>query len=73
MAIFRKGYELRFSAPVLLALTQRRVGFAAGTTGAAYVQGHLLQAQYVPLEFADEGLQTSVGVRHCFMLNSLRF
>jgi ABC-type amino acid transport substrate-binding protein len=37
MAIFRKGDELRFSAPALLALTQRRVRFVAGTTGAAYV------------------------------------
>ena len=46
-----------FSAPALLALTQRRVGFVAGTTGAAYVQGHLRQAQYVPVGSTDEGLQ----------------
>jgi len=59
MAIFRKGEadRLQFSAPALLTLTQRRVGFVAGTTGAAYVQGHLPQAQYVPVGSADEGLQ----------------
>jgi len=59
MAIFRKAEadRLQFSAPALLALTQRRVGFVAGTTGAAYVHGHLPQAQYVPLGSVDEGLQ----------------
>jgi len=46
-----------FSAPAVLALTQRRVGFVAGTTGAAYVQGHLRQGQYVPVGSTDEGLQ----------------
>jgi polar amino acid transport system substrate-binding protein len=40
-----------------LTLTQRRVGFVAGTTGAAYVHGHLPQVKYVPLGSADAGLQ----------------
>jgi polar amino acid transport system substrate-binding protein len=57
MAIFRKADLLQFSAPALLTLTQRRVGFVAGTTGAVYVQGHLPQAQYVPLGSTEEGLQ----------------
>jgi ABC-type amino acid transport substrate-binding protein len=57
MAIFRKADRFSLSSPTLLTWTQRRVGFVAGTTGAAYVQGHLLQAQYVPLGSADEGLQ----------------
>jgi polar amino acid transport system substrate-binding protein len=57
MAIFRKADLLQFSAPALLTLTRRRVGFVAGTTGAAYVQGHLPQAQYVPVGSADAGLQ----------------
>ena len=48
MAIFRKADQLQLSSPTLLTLTRRRVGFVAGTTGAAYVQGHLPQAQYVP-------------------------
>ena len=57
MAIFLEGDELRFSAPALLALTQRRVRFVAGTTGAAYVQGNLPKAQCVPLRSTPEGLQ----------------
>jgi polar amino acid transport system substrate-binding protein len=57
MAMFRKGDSLQLSSPTLLTMTQRRVGFVAGTTGAAYVQGNLPQAQYVPLGSTDEGLQ----------------
>jgi polar amino acid transport system substrate-binding protein len=57
MAIFRKADQLQLSSPTLLTLTRRRVGFVAGTTGAAYVQGHLPQAQSVPLGSTDAGLQ----------------
>ena len=57
MAMFRKADQLPLSSPTLLTLTRGRVGFVAGTTGAAYVQGHLPQAQYVPLGSTDEGLQ----------------
>jgi polar amino acid transport system substrate-binding protein len=57
MAIFRKVDRFPLSSPTLLTWTRRRVGFVAGTTGAAYVQGHLLQAQHVPLGSADAGLQ----------------
>jgi len=57
MAIFRKADQFPLSSPTLLTWTRRRVGFVAGTTGAAYVQGHLLQAQYVPVGSTDEGLQ----------------
>jgi len=57
MAMFRKADQLQLSSPTLLTLTRRRVGFVAGTTGAAYVQGNLPQAQYVPLGSTDEGLQ----------------
>jgi polar amino acid transport system substrate-binding protein len=57
MAIFRKADRVSLSSPTLLTWTRRRVGFVAGTTGAAYVQGHLLQAQYVPVGSADAGLQ----------------
>jgi ABC-type amino acid transport substrate-binding protein len=56
MAIFRKADRLLFGSPSLLALTRRRVGFVAGTTGAAYVQEHLPQAQHVPLASTEEGL-----------------
>jgi ABC-type amino acid transport substrate-binding protein len=57
MAMFRKADNLLLSSPTLLTMTQRRVGFVAGTTGAAYVQGHLPKAQYVPLASTDAGLQ----------------
>jgi polar amino acid transport system substrate-binding protein len=57
MAIFRKADRISLSSPTLLTMTRQRVGFVAGTTGAAYVQGHLLQAQYVPLGSTDAGLQ----------------
>jgi polar amino acid transport system substrate-binding protein len=57
MAIFRKGETLLLSSPTLLTMTQRRVGFVAGSTGEAYVHGSLPQAQYVPLASADVGLQ----------------
>jgi len=57
MAMFRKADHLELSSPTLLTLTRRRVGFVAGTTGAAYVQGNLPQAQYVPLGSTDEGLR----------------
>jgi polar amino acid transport system substrate-binding protein len=57
MAIFRKEDNLQLSSPTLLTLTQRRVGFVAETTGAAYVQGNLPKAQYVPLRSTAEGLQ----------------
>jgi polar amino acid transport system substrate-binding protein len=57
MAIFRKEDHLQLSSPTLLTLTQRRVGFVAGTTGAAYVQGNLPKAQYMPLRSTAEGLQ----------------
>ena len=57
MAMYRKGDSLLLSSPTLLTMTQRRVGFVAGTTGAAYVQGHLPKAQYVPLGSTDAGLQ----------------
>ena len=57
MAMFRKVDQLPLGSPTLLTLTRRRVGFVAGTTGAAYVQGNLPQAQYVPLGSTDEGLQ----------------
>jgi ABC-type amino acid transport substrate-binding protein len=68
MAIFRKGDELQFSAPALLTLTQRRVGFVTGTTGAAYVHGYLPQAQYVPVGSADAGLQAlRVGAMDVFV------
>ena len=57
MAMFRKADNLLLSSPTLLTMTQRRVGFVDGTTGAAYVHGHLPQAQYVPLGSTDAGLQ----------------
>jgi polar amino acid transport system substrate-binding protein len=38
-------------------MTDRRVGFVDGTTGAAYVHGHLPKAQYVPLASTNAGLQ----------------
>ena len=57
MAMFRKADQIQLSSPTLLTMTRRRVGFVAGTTGAAYVQGNLPQAQYVPFGSADEGLQ----------------
>jgi ABC-type amino acid transport substrate-binding protein len=57
MAIFRKADSLQLTSPTLLTMTRRRVGFVAGTTGAAYVHGHLPQAQYVPLGSADAGLE----------------
>jgi polar amino acid transport system substrate-binding protein len=57
MAIFRKADGLLLSSPTLLTMTDRRVGFVAGTTGAAYVHGHLSKAQYVPLGSTDAGLQ----------------
>jgi ABC-type amino acid transport substrate-binding protein len=57
MAIIRKADRLQLGSPTLLTLTRRRVGFVAGTTGAAYVQGNLPQAQLVPLRSTDDGLQ----------------
>jgi ABC-type amino acid transport substrate-binding protein len=57
MAIFRKTESFLLSSPTLLTMTQRRVGFVAGSTGEVYVRGHLPQAQYVPLASADAGLQ----------------
>jgi ABC-type amino acid transport substrate-binding protein len=57
MAIFRKADGLLLSSPTLLTMTDRRVGFVDGTTGAAYVYGHLPKAQYVPLGSTDAGLQ----------------
>ena len=57
MAMFRKADRLRLSSPTLLTMTEQRVGFVDGTTGAAYVHGYLLKAQYVPLGSTDAGLQ----------------
>lgn len=57
MAIIRKADRLQLGSPVLLTLTRRPVGFVAGTTGAAYVQEHLPQAQHVPLGSTDDGLR----------------
>lgn len=57
MSIIRKADRLQLGSPALLSLTRRRVGFVAGTTGAAYVQEHLPQAEHVPLSSTDEGLQ----------------
>jgi len=57
MSIIRKADRLQLGSPSLLALTHRRVGFVAGTTGAAYVQERLPQAEPVPLSSTDEGLQ----------------
>ena len=57
MAMFRKADSLRLSSPTLLTMTEQRVGFVDGTTGAAYVHGYLLKAQYVPLGSTDAGLQ----------------
>jgi ABC-type amino acid transport substrate-binding protein len=57
MAMFRKADGLLLSSPTLLTMTDRRVGFVDGTTGAAYVHGHLPKAQYVPLGSTDAGLQ----------------
>ena len=57
MAIYRKGDDLLAGSPTLLTMTRRRVGFVAGTTGAAYVHSHLPQAQDVPFASADAGLQ----------------
>jgi ABC-type amino acid transport substrate-binding protein len=56
MSIIRKADRLQLGSPALLSLTRRRVGFVAGTTGAAYVQEHLPQAEHVPLSSTDEGL-----------------
>jgi len=56
MSIIRKADRLQLGSPALLALASRRVGFVAGTTGAAYVQEHLPQAEPVPLSSTDEGL-----------------
>jgi ABC-type amino acid transport substrate-binding protein len=57
MAMFRKADSLLLSSPTLLTMTEQRVGFVDGTTGAAYVRGHLPKAQYVPLGSTDAGLQ----------------
>jgi polar amino acid transport system substrate-binding protein len=57
MAMFRKADDLWLSSPTLLTMTDRRVGFVDGTTGAAYVHGHLLKARYVPLGSTDAGIQ----------------
>jgi polar amino acid transport system substrate-binding protein len=57
MAMFRKADNLLLSSPTLLTLTDKRVGFVDGTTGAAYVHAHLPKAQYVPLGSTDTGLQ----------------
>ncbi len=57
MAIIRKENRLEVGSPSLLARTKGRVGFVAGTTGAAYVHKQLAKAQHVPLRSTDEGLQ----------------
>jgi polar amino acid transport system substrate-binding protein len=57
MAIIRKADRLQLGSTALLTLTRRRVGFVTGTTGAAYVQENLPQAQHVPLGSTDEGLR----------------
>jgi ABC-type amino acid transport substrate-binding protein len=57
MAIIRKVDRLQLGSPTLLTMTDRRVGFVAGTTGAAYVQENLPKAKYVPLGSTDEALQ----------------
>jgi polar amino acid transport system substrate-binding protein len=57
MAIIRKADRLQLGSPTLLTMTDRRVGFVAGTTGADYVQENLPKAQYVPLGSTDEALQ----------------
>lgn len=57
IAIIRKEDRLQLGSPALLTLTRRRVGFVAGTTGAAYVQEHLPQAQHVPLISTEEGIR----------------
>jgi polar amino acid transport system substrate-binding protein len=57
MAMFRKADSLLLSSPTLLTMTEQRVGFVDGTTGAAYVHGHLPKARYVPLGSTDAGLQ----------------
>ena len=57
MAMFRKGDRLLLSSPTLLTMTEQRVGFVDGTTGAAYVHGHLPKAQHVPFGSTDTGLQ----------------
>jgi len=57
MAMFRKADSLLLSSPTLLTMTEQRVGFVDGTTGAAYVHGHLPKAQYVPFGSTDTGLQ----------------
>jgi polar amino acid transport system substrate-binding protein len=56
MSITRKADRLQLGSPSLLSLTRRRVGFIAGTTGEAYVQERLPQAEHVPLSSTDEGL-----------------
>lgn len=57
MAIIRKESRLDVGSPSLLARTKGRVGFVAGTTGAAYVQQQFAKAQHVPVRSTDEGLQ----------------
>ena len=57
MSIIRKADRLQLGSPSLLLRTRRRVGFVKGTTGAAYVQESLPQAEHVPLFSTDEGLQ----------------
>jgi polar amino acid transport system substrate-binding protein len=57
MAMFRKADRLLLSSPALLTMTDKRVGFVDGTTGAAYVHEHLPKAQYVPFKSTDAGLQ----------------
>ena len=57
MAIIRKVDSLKWGSPAMLARMTGRVGFVAGTTGAAYVQEQLPQAEHVPVQSADEGLE----------------
>jgi len=57
MSIIRKADRLELGSPALVERTRGRVGFVAETTGAAYVQEHLPQAQHVPLPSTDAGLE----------------
>ncbi|MEE9146955.1 MAG: transporter substrate-binding domain-containing protein [Candidatus Tectomicrobia bacterium] len=56
VAIVRKEKLLEAGSPSLLYRTRSRVGFVAGTTGAAFVKARLRQAQHIPLQSTDEGI-----------------
>ncbi len=56
MALIRKESLLQAGSPSLLYRIQGRVGFEAGTTGAAFVQENLSRAEPVPLSSAEEGV-----------------